>query len=69
MDRFEGARDAAAKKYTFMERPEGGAQEKADIAVDALATLIGAVNASHLRAVRWQILHTHVSSGAASAAV
>ena len=45
MDRFEGARDAAAKKYTFMERPEGGEQEKVDIAVDALATLIGADNA------------------------
>jgi hypothetical protein len=46
MDRFEGARDAAAKKYTFMERPEGAAQEKADVAVDALATLIGAYIAS-----------------------
>ncbi len=42
MDRFEGTREAATKKYTFMDRPQGSAQEKADIAVDALATLIGA---------------------------
>ena len=42
MDRFEGTRSASAKKYTFMDRPEGSAQEKADIAVDALATLMGA---------------------------
>ncbi len=47
MDRFEGTREAATKKYTFMDRPEGSAQEKADIAVDALATLIGAADETH----------------------
>ena len=45
MDRFEGARTAACKKYTFMDRPQGSAQEKADIAVDALATLTGVCRA------------------------
>lgn len=39
MDRFEGTRDATIQKYTYMERPKGSAQDKVDIAVDALCTL------------------------------
>ncbi|KIZ00922.1 hypothetical protein MNEG_7037 [Monoraphidium neglectum] len=39
VDRFEGAREAALKKYTMMERPQGRLAEQVEVAVDALAAL------------------------------
>lgn len=40
MERFLSEFNEEAKKYTYLERPRGSSQERANLAVDAIARLI-----------------------------
>lgn len=65
MDRFEGAREAALKKYTMMERPQGRLAEQVEVAVDALAALtLGAQGRARARILVW--LRVRRSGGGAT---
>lgn len=39
MDRFNNVFEENASKYTYMDRPKGSLQERAEVAVDSLARL------------------------------